>query len=448
MQSLRVCFSASLGFSLKGQNGTPRIKPFLCFVLPLWILAIAGTGVSGASAATLCVSQLLRAGCFTTIGAAVSAAHPGDTIAVAQGTYAEAVYINKPLSLVAANNAQPVIDAMALPNGIFIDGIGFGPVTPGSNTLVGVTVAGFTVKNAKFEGILVANASLVTLRKNTVVNNDQSLQLPTASNGNTEACPLIPAFETNEGADCGEGVHLMAVDHSTLIDNDIHDNSGGILLTDETGPTHDNLLEGNTVQDNPYDCGITLASHSPASAPFVTGTPAPFGVYSNTIADNLSNHNGTGLPGSGAGVGLFAPGPKNQTYSNVVIGNRLTNNGLPGIALHSHAPVPNINLNGNVVVRNYIAGNAFDGGVEIASDAQVPTGISVLGVAPIATLVIAENTIEQEATDIAVANAGGVVDVYLNAFTGTGEGIVNLPNPTTHAPPRFRLRGRELVGVS
>ena len=395
---------------------------------------MGGIGVGGASAATLCVSQTSRPGCATTIGAAVAAAHPGDTIAVAKGTYAEEVHITESLSLVAANGAQPVINASGLSNGIFIDGIGAGPVKPGNNALVGVTVAGFTVENAKFEGILVANASMVTLQQNTVINNDQSLELPTASNGNTESCPFMPAFETNEGADCGEGIHLMAVDHSTLIDNDSHANSGGILLTDETGPTHDNLLEGNTVQDNPYDCGITLASHSPASAPIVTGSPAPFGVYSNTIADNVSNHNGTGLPGSGAGVGLFAPGPGNQTYSNVVIGNRLTNNGLPGVALHSHAPVPNINLNGNVVVRNYIAGNASDSGVEIAADAQVPTGISVLGVAPIATLVIAQNMIEHESTDIAVANSGGNVDIYLNALTGTGDGIVNLPNPTTHAP--------------
>ena len=434
MKSFRVVLAALLGSSHKRRNGAPRMKLSPFFVIPLGILAIAGTGVGGASAATLCVSQAAHPGCSATIDAAVAAAHPGDTITVAQGTYAEDVHITEPLSLVAASNAQPVINARGLPNGIFIDGIGAGPVTPGNNTLSGVTVTGFTVENANFEGILVANASLVTLRQNTVINNDQSLQLPTAANGNTEACPFAPAFETNEGADCGEGVHLMAVDHSTLIDNDIHANSGGILLTDETGPTHDNLLEGNTVQDNPYDCGITLASHSPASPPFVNGSPAPFGVFSNTIADNLSNHNGTGLPGSGAGVGLFAPGPKNQTYSNVVIGNRLTNNGLPGVALHSHAPVPNINLNGNVIVKNYIAGNAFDGSVEIASDEQVPTGISVLGVAPIATLVIAENTIERETTDIAVANAGGVVDVYLNALTGTGDGIVNLPNPTTHAP--------------
>jgi hypothetical protein len=38
-------------------------------------------------------------------------------------------------------------------------------------------------------------------------------------------------------------------------------NAGGILLSDDTGATHDNLIIGNIAQNNPFDCGITLASH-------------------------------------------------------------------------------------------------------------------------------------------------------------------------------------------
>jgi hypothetical protein len=42
-------------------------------------------------------------------------------------------------------------------------------------------------------------------------------------------------------------------------------NSGGILLSDDTGARHHNLIIANLVHDNPFDCGITLASHPPAS---------------------------------------------------------------------------------------------------------------------------------------------------------------------------------------
>jgi hypothetical protein len=222
------------------------------------------------------------------------------------------------------------------------------------------------------------------------------------------------------------------VDPSEVIGNNSHGNAGGVLLTDETGPTHDNLIKGNTVEDNAYDCGIAMASHGPAS---ITGSEAPFGVYSNTITGNISHHNGTGLPGAGVGVGLFAPGPLNQTYANVVSGNRLTENGLPGVAIHNHAPANNINLSNNVVIGNYIAGNGPDGGVETASNQQVPTGISVLGVSPINGLIITQNWIEGESTVIVITNSGASVDVSLNALTGNRNGIVNLPNPITTSPP-------------
>ena len=57
----------------------------------------------------------------------------------------------------------------------------------------------------------------------------------------------------------------MATYHVSVVDNEVAYNSGGILITDETGPNQGNLISGNNVHDNPYDCGITLASHGPAT---------------------------------------------------------------------------------------------------------------------------------------------------------------------------------------
>jgi pectin methylesterase-like acyl-CoA thioesterase len=214
------------------------------------------------TAATLCVSSHPLPGCdntYTTIQDAVDAAASGDIVKVVPGHYQEDVHITIPLSLIGAGAANTVIDATSQSNGIFVDGNVDG--TPGSNTLKDVVVTGFTVENANFEGILIANASFVTVRGNTLVNNDLSL-----SNG---TCPGIPDFETNEGFDCGEAIHLTGVDHATIADNDIEHNAGGILVSDDTGPTHDNLIAGNKTANNPYDCGITFASHDPY------GTPPP-----------------------------------------------------------------------------------------------------------------------------------------------------------------------------
>ena len=384
---------------------------WLAFATVVFLLLIGDR----ASAATLCVNQSPRSGCFGTIGAAVAAAASGDTIQVAPGHYAEDVHILKSVSLVGAGARWTTIDAKGLANGVFVDGgAGSGNVAPGNNTLIGVTVTGFTVQNANFEGVLAANASNVTLWGNRVTRNDRALAVGTGS------CAGIPDFETNEGDDCGEGIHLLGTDHSTVVGNTVDNNAGGILLSDDTGPTDVNVVQENEVRDNIYDCGITMASHAPAA---ITGSSTPWGVFDNTIARNESTANGTQPPGSGAGVGMFAPGPGNLTYGNVVVGNSLTKNGDGGVAMHNHAPVPTIKLANNVITGNYIAGNGADSGVTSA-----PTGISLLGTTTVTGTLITLNQIEKELIDIAVDNAaGGVVIAHLNNLMGRSTtGVANI----------------------
>ena len=59
------------------------------------------------------------------------------------------------ISLVGANRNNTIIDATGLKNGIYVDGMD-------NAGLTGVSVSGFKVQNANFEGILVTNASGVT----------------------------------------------------------------------------------------------------------------------------------------------------------------------------------------------------------------------------------------------------------------------------------------------
>ncbi len=385
-------------------------------ILQYFLYSIAGlAAISGmeASAATLCVNQNPKSGCpYNTIGAAVAAAASGDAINVAPGRYAEDVHITQPVSLIGAGAKWTTINAKGLSNGIFIDGInGVATITPGANTLTNVTVTGFTVQNANFEGILVLNASNVTVWGNLVTGNNRALDVANLT------CPGIPPFETSEGEDCGEGIHLTGVDHSTVTDNTVEKNSGGILLSDDTGPTNANVIKDNEVRDNPFDCGITLASHPQAP---ITGASSPLGVFGNTIVNNESTENGFQVPGAGAGVGVFNPSPGTKAYSNVIIGNRLTNNGLPGVAMHSHAP--NQNLDDTQIIGNYIAGNGADTG-----DAATPgpTGINVFGVTPITGTVISHNVIDKETAGI-VVKTGALVAAHLNNLVGKRVGVDNL----------------------
>ena len=312
-----------------------------------------------AAGATLCVNQHTSTACpYQTIGAAVAAAKPNDVIQVSPGTYDEDVVIGIPLSLMGADRNTTIINATGKSNGIYVDGLD-------NAGLAGVLVTGFTVEKANFEGILLTNVTDVAITNNYVQLNNANLNI------GTPACTgAFPSFETLESDDCGEGIHLSGVDHSVVSNNLVENNSGGILLSDDTGPTHDNLIMGNTVQNNPYDCGITLASH-PLAGSNVT---AAAGVYHNTISGNTSEHNGTQVPGAGAGVGIFAPYPFSKSYGNVVVNNNLIDNGLPGVAMHAHAP-------GATIADNMIAGNTISrNGADTEDTATAgPTGINVSG---------------------------------------------------------------------
>ncbi len=372
-------------------------------------------GMSGTALANhLCVNPMGSSGCYTTIGAAVSAALAGDEVDIGAGEYNEGVVITKPLSLVGAGADASIINAKGQANGIYIDGLD-------NSGLFSVLVTGLTVSNANFEGILVTNASSVVIAQNHVVGNDQALNYAAGT------CLNQPAFETNEGMDCGEGIHLVGVTFATIANNEVEMNSGGILLSDETGQTYENVITSNSVHDNALDCGITLASHAPSPQ---ASSKIPYGVFSNTISNNSVMRNG--LVGAGAGVGIFAPGPGNLAFSNKVIGNVIMNNGQPGVTVHNHAVAPGApspNLNGNVIMHNYIAGNHADTG-QTATPGTA--GINIFSLAPIYAMEISENTIQDEDNDV-VFNSPGALDVHLNNLLGSGTGVADLGDGQVNA---------------
>ena len=391
----------SFNCSWFARKGTPRA---LATAIGIGGLLLTGAG-RPAAAATHCVNPGGAGGCFPSIGAAVTAASAGDTIQVAHGTYNEYVVIPKSLSLIGENQHNTIIDALNKPFGINVDGYDY----PG---LSGVVISGFTVRNANNAGIVISNASSVTVSDNSVLNNDRGLVSGT--------CPTLSLFPYffGEAEDCGEGILLSGVDHSTLASNTITGNAGGVLITDDTGPTHDNLITGNSVVRNTaQDCGITLPSHSVA------------GVFHNTISGNDSSYNG------GPGVGIFAPGPGSKAYGNVVINNRLRGNGLPGVTMHNHAapgvnPVPSgappVMFNDNVILGNDISANSQD--FEDAATAG-PTGINIFSLAPMTGTLISQNVFHQEAFDIVVKvpATGNVpaVQIHLNNISDNQVGLQN-----------------------
>jgi nitrous oxidase accessory protein NosD len=365
---------------------------------------------SAAQAANLCVNPAGSGGCYAAIGTAVAAPGADNVIRVAKGVYHENVVITKSLALLGEGSENTTIDATGLLNGINIDGYGH----PG---VAHVIVSGFTVQNANAQGILVTNATDVTISNNHLTGNDQSLTF--GPSGPECPAPGFPVyFLAGEGFDCGEAIHLSGVDHSVVADNLVDQNAGGILLSDDTGQTHDNLISGNVVRNNPYDCGITLASHNIGAF----YTPPPPGVFSNRIIGNRSAANGL-ISGEGAGVGIFTAAPGAKNYGNTVSSNILTGNALPGVAMHSHAPGQV--LDDNIITRNWISGNGTDGDLGPSLPAM---GISISSaVVPVKGTVISQNVFKGEGMDIAVnvSNGASAISAHFNSFFGA-IGVGNL----------------------
>jgi len=397
-----------------------REKLWAPFVIGCALL-IAGLCQS-AFAKTLCVNHSGSNGCFTSINSAVSAASALDVINVWPGTYKEDVIIGMPLSLIGSGAGSTIVDATGMPNGVFVDGFDHAG-------LAHVILAGFTVKNAQWEGVLVVSASDVTIRDNHIVNNTQA---PSHFTGAPEGCSGQPSFELDETGDCGGGLHLIGVRDSIVSGNLISKNDDGILVSDESAASHDILITHNNVTDNPGECGIVLASHPPVGA---IGS-AHHGIWHITVSENDAQNNGVQV--GGAGVGIFSDGNgQGRNSQNVIIHNRLIGNGLGGVALHTHVGpnfgLPADNMDGNQIIGNFIAKNLADLD-DTATGGRVGINInSGGGGTPVRGTIITQNTITDEDIDVAV-NTPALVSVHLNNLLGGKTGVANVCSLDPPAP--------------
>ncbi len=323
---------------------------------------------------------------------AVSTAPSGATVRARGGTYTGGIVISTPIDLDGSGGA--VLDASTSANGVGIQ-----------ITASGSTVDHFTVENATYEGILVGTSPTassgapvtgVTIDHSSVIDNDQGI---TASPPTGECAPTAGG-----PGDCGEGIHFVAVTNSVVEHTNVSDNAGGILLTDEFGPTSNNELDHNTILNNTDDCGVTIASHT-----------------ANGVFDNLVDHNqadGNGVAGQGAGYLIAGGGPFTQAYGNVISHNEASGNGLGGVTIHQHFVG---NLNGNTIDHNQLSNNNVDGDFDFATPDPVTTNIIVasgppgalpppLQPGPITGTVIDHNQLSNAAIGIWTLNAPSAID--------------------------------------
>jgi nitrous oxidase accessory protein NosD len=366
-------------------------------------MSFAGSAVSTQSALYVSPQAIVGAAdrncgsaAYSSVQAAVDAAPTAGTVVVCRGTYTEDVVISKPLELAGRHGAvvhgSPTASADCDENGPF--GPGSAPclaaITVKSDH---VAVLGLTVTRAIGEGILVTGSLTghsighVVISGNRVLGNDRGGITPTYGS----KYPPCNVHGEIPG-DCGEAIHLMGVYDSVVSHNLVRGNSGGILLSDELGPTHHNRVFRNVVTRNLYDCGVTVPGHNPHALD-ASGNrqPSVAGVYDNIISHNQITQNG--LKGEGAGV-LFANATAGTAaYDNVVTGNYIAGNEMAGVTLHAHsiAAGTHEDLSGNRIVHNTIGTNNLGGDPDAFSCAfscgnhplRQTTGVVVVGEVPL-----------------------------------------------------------------
>lgn len=358
-------------------------------------------GVTGA-ADTDC-----RSAAYSSVQAAVEAAPAGGTVVVCRGTYSEDVVISTPLELMGQKGAvihgTPTASGMCDQNGPF--GPGSAPCLAGITVKSSyVTVRGLTVTGAIGEGILVTGSLTghsighVLIRGNRVIGNDEDGK---PSKAHSPYPPCKPHGQIP--GDCGEGIHLMGVYDSVVSHNRVEGNSGGILLSDELGPTYHNKIGHNFVTSNLYDCGVTVPGHNPHALD-ANGNrqPSVAGVYDNVIFRNRIT--GNGITEEGAGV-LFANAfAGTGAYDNLVSHNYIAGNEMAGVTMHAHVlPAGKYeDLSGNRIVGNTIGPNNLGGDPDAfecafqcrAHPLRQTTGILVFGAVPL-DVTIAHNHIHR-----------------------------------------------------
>ena len=295
---------------------------------------------------------------YSTIQSAVDAAASGGAVVVCPGTYTEDVVISQPLKLIGRDGAT----IQGAPTStIMCDQLG--PTGPGSAPcLAGITiksgwvqVSGLTVTGAIGEGILATGSlqggsiSNVVIRDNHVTGNDLGGIPPTTSS------PYPQCAEVGQvPGDCGEGIHLMGAYDSVVTDNLINGNSGGVLLTDEFGPTHDNLVEGNVITGNPFDCGVTVPGHNPIALDAKRQSPAGRGGRLRQ-RDPATGSPTTACRARARECCSRTPRPAPPPTTTSSRDNYLAGNELSGVTMHAHTLAPGKfeDLSGNKIVQRH-----------------------------------------------------------------------------------------------
>ena len=345
-------------------------------------LVLVGESTTAAAGVVRCVSSAdptCQVG-YTTIGAAVTAASPGDVILVGRGTYNETVMVDKTVFLF---GAQAGVDARTRPGDPIDESTVNATATGGLNagfivTAPMVVIDGFTVQGAtdgtangggidlkggaqpadgatilnnilqnnavglylNFEGF--APVSNVLIEHNLFRNNNAG---PQASSGNgifTSACENVVITENTFTGHQRLGIGINNSTSVTITHNESQQNARFVVFT------------GTMSSQFSHNHGQNFVASSLFSASRATAVAIGFNNGDLTITGNVLEGGQAGSTIRGIQFGGY-PGPNPANTNLTVSYNTIRNMPLSGIVAETAM------LANSLIVGNVIAQNAADG---------------------------------------------------------------------------------------
>ncbi|MDQ1743039.1 MAG: F-box protein 11, partial [Pseudonocardiales bacterium] len=387
-------------------------------------------------------------------GAAIAAAHNGDTIAVSRGTYRENITImGKRITIRSVSG--PAVTVIAGNPGrtpVMIQN-----VPAGTMTLQGFRIVSGSAPSGQGGGITIANYASPTIRGNELVSNrsNDGAGILVYNHSN----PTITAnnIHGNTAARFGGGVFAVMFSSPKVTGNTISGNraygGGGVYLeNDVSRPSYRSApsVIGNTITSNVSSQaggGVMLRTgvNAVIAHNTITGNRSPYGggievettgstpsISSNAITGNAALASAA-WPGSGSGGGIAVFGHSRPAIAhNTITGNRTTRFG-GGIVL-AEGSVSKVD--GNNIAKNTVLDTGSGpggGGIYLAnSEATVQNNALRQNSAPLGgglafvgtgSLVLLNNTIVSNASRAGSAASGG--GLFVSNHTSGKASIVN-----------------------
>jgi hypothetical protein len=271
-----------------------------------WAISLVGAVVlvsaPAARAANLCLGG--RPGCFSTLQAAVSAAHDGDTIAIAPGTYAGGVSIDVSVKIVGAGARSTVIRGGGSVLTIGVYGASSEPTV----SITGVTITGGVTRSSPEsipfvgEDGVIARGGGVEIPPNADFTGGATV---TISNSVITGNRVAPTHALPDGPPCPGGVNCpfaqaagggidswgtLTLQNSTVTNNTVGTASGlstvasdadGGAIANEQGPL---TITNSTISHNEASATAPNGRFADSGAMFLEGGTVT--MRNSTVTDN------------------------------------------------------------------------------------------------------------------------------------------------------------------